>query len=129
MDFHIVLGSSRLEIKRSKVGRFGSGRIDLSKLLRRSAVLFRAADPNVVRQLDTGSEEVVPGIDAKDGAEAVLKVVLLKLAVISRTGGRTYSSSGLKVDTGSSSEQYSQNLAHGQGGLPVDLEPGSPKHT
>jgi hypothetical protein len=76
VDFYIGLCSSRLKVERSKIGRFGSSRIDLSKLLRGSTVLLRAANPDVVGKLNAGTEEVVASIDAEDCAEAVLKVVL-----------------------------------------------------
>jgi hypothetical protein len=39
-------------------------------------VFLRATNPDVVGQLDTGTEEVVASVDAKNCAEAVFKVVL-----------------------------------------------------
>ena len=76
MDFDIGLRSSRLEIKSCEVRRFSSGGINLSELLGRRAVIFRATEPDEVGELDTSAEEVVTSVDTKDCAKAVLQVVL-----------------------------------------------------
>ena len=76
MDFDISLRSSCLEVESCEVGRFGSSGINLSELLGRRAMVFRATEPDEVRKLDTGAEEVVASVDTKDCAKAVLQVVL-----------------------------------------------------
>lgn len=76
MYFDVSLCSSCLQVESREVGRFGSGRIDFGKLLRRRAVLFRAAEPDEVGELDASAEEVVASVDTEDCAEPVLKVIL-----------------------------------------------------
>lgn len=76
MDLDVSLRSSCLEVESRKVGRFSSSSINLGELLGRRAMVFRASEPDEVRELDTGAEEVVTSVDAKDRAKAVLQVVL-----------------------------------------------------
>ena len=76
MYFDVRLCSSCLQVKSREVGRFGSGRVDFSKLLCRRAVFFRAAEPDEVRELDASAEEVVASIDTEDRAKPVLKIIL-----------------------------------------------------
>ena len=76
MDFDVSLCSSCLEVESCEVRRFSSSGINLSKLLGRSAVIFRATEPDEVGELDTGAEEVVASVDTQNRAKPVLQVVL-----------------------------------------------------
>jgi hypothetical protein len=64
VDFDIGLSSTSLEVEGRQVWRFRGSGINLGKLLPRRTAVLGAANPDVVRKLDTGAEEVVPGVDA-----------------------------------------------------------------
>jgi hypothetical protein len=91
VNLDVGLSSTGLEVEGRQVWRLCSGGINLGKLLRRYTAVLGTTDPDVVRELDTGAEEVVPGVDAQDSTKTVLKVVLVCMSegVFSTGGHRT----------------------------------------
>jgi hypothetical protein len=78
VKFDICLSGANLEVQSGKVRGFGRCGIDFGQFGGRGACFFGAPDPDIVRE--SNAEEVVPGIDAKDGTEAIFEVILTDLA-------------------------------------------------